>query len=65
MNEMNEIIELRNKINDHCEKYCKEIGDCYLCPIGKRIKEYCKVNGVIRFLDHIIDIEKEKSINPT
>ena len=30
-------------------------GDCYKCPIGERIKEHCKVDGVIRFLEGLIN----------
>lgn len=43
--------------------YPKELGDCYNCPIAKRIKEYCKVDGVIKFLDQIIRKENKKQKN--
>jgi len=57
MSAIEEIVKLKNYISDFCKKYSQEKGDCYNCPIGKRIREYCKVDGIIRFLDEIINIE--------
>ncbi|MFX0188707.1 MAG: hypothetical protein ACFE8A_13335 [Candidatus Hodarchaeota archaeon] len=48
------IVNLHNYLVDFCKKYSKEYGDCYKCPIGQQIKEFCKIEGAIRFLDKII-----------
>ena len=51
-----EIVKLKNDLSDFCKKYSHQNkGDCYKCPVGEQIREYCKVDGVIRFLEGLIN----------
>ena len=51
-----EIAKLKNDMADFCKKYSHQNkGDCYKCPVGEQIREHCKVDGVIRFLEGLIN----------
>ena len=51
-----EIVKLKNDLSDFCKKYSHQNKrDCFKCPVGERIKEHCKVDGVIRFLEGLIN----------